>query len=129
MGSSCVMDFKRNDKKFSLYLPPRSLLILSKQARYGWHHSICPRNNDNYKTESGLTTKPRGVRVSFTFRKVKSGDCECNDFEYCDSNKNISKSEANNSINSSIASKLELSYVHAVSKYKKFYFKYLSSQK
>ncbi|OAD59421.1 Alkylated DNA repair protein alkB like protein 8 [Eufriesea mexicana] len=67
---ACIMDFKRENEKVAIFLPPRSLLIMSGEARYAWSHGICPRHNDIVSTSTGMTTQPRGTRVSFTFRKV-----------------------------------------------------------
>jgi alkylated DNA repair protein alkB family protein 8 len=50
----------------NIYLPNRSLLILSGDARYKWLHGIRPRKSDKV---NGLLI-PRQRRVSFTFRHV-----------------------------------------------------------
>ena len=106
------MDFKKEDKKIALDLPARSLLVMSGEARYAWTHGICPRHNDNVETNNGFSTRPRGTRVSFTFRKIHEGDCTCKYKEYCDTKSSIPEVTA---INDSIASELENSYVHKVS--------------
>lgn len=49
-----------------VYLPPRSLLILSGDSRYCWSHGINPRKVD--KVNGDLVS--RGRRISFTFRHV-----------------------------------------------------------
>ncbi|CAK9821625.1 Alkylated DNA repair protein alkB homolog 8 [Anthophora retusa] len=110
LGSACTMDFKREDKKAAVFLPPRSLLIMSGEARYAWSHGICPRHNDVVKTSKGITTQPRGTRVSFTFRKVHRGDCHCNFPKYCDTQQNYTSTF----IDTEIASRIENSYVHKV---------------
>ena len=110
------MDFKRENEKVAVLLPPRSLLIMSGEARYAWSHGICPRHNDIVKTSSGVTTQPRGTRVSFTFRKVHKGDCCCNFSEYCDTKQN----NATTLIDSKIALGIENSYVHDVCIMKNF---------
>lgn len=68
LGSACVMDFmhSKTDEKISLLLEPRSLLILSGDARYLWRHAIAPRKTDRYKGQ--LLSRDR--RISLTFRKV-----------------------------------------------------------
>ncbi len=66
--SSCMMEFEQwgnVDKKY-LYLQPKSLLILSSDARYKWMHSIPARENDVLNGE----ILPRERRISLTFRKV-----------------------------------------------------------
>ncbi|KAJ8675399.1 hypothetical protein QAD02_011185 [Eretmocerus hayati] len=111
LGSPCVMDFKKGEEKIAVDLPARSLLIMSDEARYAWSHGICPRHNDNVKTDTGLSTRPRGTRVSFTFRKVHIGACSCKYKEYCDSKR---EAHAVSHLNDSVAAELENSYVHGV---------------
>lgn len=64
LGSPCVMDFTKVDQKVSLLLEPRSLLILSGEARYEWQHSIAARKSDAYQGMKII----RSRRVSLTFR-------------------------------------------------------------
>ncbi|KAK0162923.1 hypothetical protein PV327_006651 [Microctonus hyperodae] len=108
IGSECVMDFRKDNKKVSLHLPARSLLIMSGESRYSWTHGICPRQSDVIKIDNGITVKERGIRTSFTFRKVRRGDCECKFYEYCNSKRNEQM------IDEVLAPGLELSYVHDV---------------
>ncbi|XP_003486535.2 alkylated DNA repair protein alkB homolog 8 isoform X1 [Bombus impatiens] len=110
LGSACIMDFKRENEKAAVLLPARSLLIMSGEARYAWSHGICPRHNDIVKSSNGVTTQPRGTRVSFTFRKIHRGDCCCNFPEYCDTKQN----NATTLIDNKIALGIENSYVHDV---------------
>ncbi|KAG0598563.1 hypothetical protein M758_12G084100 [Ceratodon purpureus] len=66
----------------ALFLPQRSLLILSGEARYAWHHYIPHHKIDNVNGQ----VLDRGTRrVSFTFRKVRPGPCSCTFIEHCDS--------------------------------------------
>jgi len=64
--SPCVMDFRHvaTGRKESLLLEPRSLLVLSDEARYDWEHGIAPRKRDVWQ---GVRWD-RGRRVSVTFR-------------------------------------------------------------
>ncbi|XP_076645942.1 tRNA (carboxymethyluridine(34)-5-O)-methyltransferase ALKBH8 [Halictus rubicundus] len=110
LGSACIMDFKRGDKKVDILLPSRSLLIMSGEARYAWSHGICPRHNDVVKSTDGTTTQSRSTRVSFTFRKVRRGDCLCIFPECCDTKAKSSTIL----IDDKIAKGLEYSYVHSV---------------
>ncbi|EFN89740.1 Alkylated DNA repair protein alkB-like protein 8 [Harpegnathos saltator] len=111
LGSLCVMNFRRTDRKIDVLLPARSLLIMTGEARYAWTHGISPRHNDVIDTENGSTTQKRGTRVSFTFRKVRrAGDCNCDFEEHCDSK----RWDASMFIDAKAASGLENSYVHKV---------------
>lgn len=105
------MDFKRGEKKLSLLLPRRSLLVMSGESRYAWTHGICPRHSDVVEQKNSLTTRQRETRTSFTFRKVRRGDCKCKFEEYCDTER-IQKP-----IRGDLASELEHSYVHEVRKF------------
>jgi hypothetical protein len=109
LGSACVMNFKKGEQKIDIFLPTKSLLIMTGEARYAWAHGICPRHSDVIKTENGTTTQERDIRVSFTFRKVRYGDCCCSFKKYCDSVKHNATF-----IDAKAASGLENSYVHKV---------------
>lgn len=87
LGSTCTMDFRHPDgRHLSLTVPQRSCLIMTGEARYLWSHGITPRKNDVVRTEDGgLTLVARGIRTSLTFRKVRTGDCECTYPDQCDS--------------------------------------------
>lgn len=65
-----VMDFTHpTNGSYSLYLPPRSVYVLSGEARWEWAHGIQGRVEDVVDGE----TIGRGVRVSATFRWMKEG--------------------------------------------------------
>ena len=69
LGSGCVMDFTNKDnekRKISHMLKPRSLIVLSGEARYEWLHGIAARKYDVW---NGFKYE-RKRRVSLTFRKV-----------------------------------------------------------
>ncbi|KAF8802081.1 hypothetical protein BYT27DRAFT_7173199 [Phlegmacium glaucopus] len=109
-SSSCVMRFERaepeilsdediGDKRtrWDLYLPERSILVLSQEARYDWTHGIDMKkrdfvtNNTNQSTLRSDTNPPsrpstslqasgstgtwidRGTRLSITFRWLLPG--------------------------------------------------------
>lgn len=71
LGSPCVMDFTHSKarEKSSLLLEPRSLLVLTGDARYVWQHAIAGRKTDRYQGQ----IIPRACRISLTFRKVTLG--------------------------------------------------------
>ncbi len=67
-GSPCVMDFIHSQakEKISILLPPRSLIVMQKAARYEWQHGIAARKKDKYEGIEFIRTR----RVSMTFREV-----------------------------------------------------------
>ena len=68
LGSQYVMDFihGKTNEKIPVFLEPRSLFILSGDARYVWQHGIAGRKNDKYNGE----IIQRSRRISLTFRNV-----------------------------------------------------------
>ncbi|XP_049634521.1 alkylated DNA repair protein alkB homolog 8 [Suncus etruscus] len=124
LGSEIVMDFKHPDgATVPVLLPRRSLLVMRGEARYLWAHGITPRKFDTVQASQGhkggiiisdtgdLTLHKRGVRVSFTFRKVRKTPCNCSYHLACDSQTEpgptFPESEG-------AASQLEQDYVHRV---------------
>lgn len=69
LGSTCAMDFEhlKTSKKGSTILGPRSLLVLTGEARYDWMHSIPARLDDFFEDDF----LQRSRRVSLTFRTIK----------------------------------------------------------
>lgn len=68
LGSPCVMEFTHSttDEKITRLLEPRSLIVLSGDARYQWKHGIPARKRDKIYGQNLL----RERRLSFTFRNV-----------------------------------------------------------
>ncbi len=68
LGSTCVMEFTHVERreKIPVLLEPRSLVVLSGDARYHWQHAIPHRKNDHHHG----AIFPRSRRLSLTFRKV-----------------------------------------------------------
>lgn len=69
LGSQSIMDFKnKNDRqhKKEVLLEPRSLVVITGEARYNWTHGIPAREKDKWLDRY----IPRQRRVSLTFRKV-----------------------------------------------------------
>jgi alkylated DNA repair dioxygenase AlkB len=64
--SPCVMDFRNptTGEKTQLLLEPRSLLVLSDEARYDWQHGIAARKTDVWHGIKLTRTR----RLSITFR-------------------------------------------------------------
>jgi len=67
LGSDVIMEFKKEGKKEEVVLKEKSLVILTKDARFLWTHGIPGRKTD--KINGNL--KERKTRVSLTFRKKK----------------------------------------------------------
>jgi alkylated DNA repair dioxygenase AlkB/SAM-dependent methyltransferase len=73
LNAGIVMEFRRalgaseqtmgEDRKL-MYLPRRSLLLMSGPARYEWEHMIVTRMTDNHNG----TVLPRHLRISLTLR-------------------------------------------------------------
>lgn len=63
LGSGCEMIFKNKTDTKSIYLEPRSLIILQNEMRYNWTHEIPFRKTDN--------KIKRDTRLSITFRNAK----------------------------------------------------------
>ncbi|XP_057520081.1 alkylated DNA repair protein ALKBH8 homolog [Amaranthus tricolor] len=104
LAGPCIMEFRRyqggnwpsnpaimhednlenfaNVSRRSLYLPPRSMLLISGEARYAWHHYIPHHKVDTVKDN---LIRRASRRVSFTLRKVRTGPCCCDFGLYCDS--------------------------------------------
>jgi alkylated DNA repair dioxygenase AlkB len=68
LGSPCIMEFthSRRGSKIPMLLEPRSLIVLSGEARHHWKHSIPARKTDKY---AGITLQ-RSRRISLTFRNL-----------------------------------------------------------
>jgi alkylated DNA repair protein alkB family protein 8 len=77
------MEFKHPEgEHINVYVPPRSLMLMSKESRLLWSHGITPRKTDILGTE----LVPRQRRISLTFRQVRPIDdpCTCAYYAQCD---------------------------------------------
>uniref|UniRef100_A0A8C4NFD8 tRNA (carboxymethyluridine(34)-5-O)-methyltransferase n=1 Tax=Eptatretus burgeri TaxID=7764 RepID=A0A8C4NFD8_EPTBU len=85
LGSQVVMDFRHPcGTRVPVFLPARSLLVMSGESRYLWSHGITPRKFDiisNRLQDGGPTLANRGMRISFSFRKVCWQPCHCCRFD------------------------------------------------
>jgi hypothetical protein len=98
-GGGCVMRFDKvpsetreqgaegeDNSRWELYLPERSVIVLSEEARYEWTHGIDERSEDFVSCEDGEDSEedrsalpPKGrwigrdVRLSVTFRWLLPG--------------------------------------------------------
>ncbi|KAJ7482302.1 hypothetical protein B0H11DRAFT_1724047 [Mycena galericulata] len=79
LGSSCVMQFARVDEvagggpPLQLFLPERSMIVLSGDARYQWTHGIDKRTADVVNEGGSYRLVERGIRLSITFRWLLPG--------------------------------------------------------
>ncbi|CAL5359292.1 unnamed protein product [Camellia sinensis] len=98
LAGPCIMEFRRYSEGVSLpkpdsgtdnqvenpnsssnfirraiYLPPRSMLLLSGEARYAWLHYI-PHHKDSIDLVKDSAIRRGSRRVSFTFRKMLGQD-------------------------------------------------------
>jgi len=129
LGSGVTMEFRGpKGEHIPVWLPPRSLLVMSGEARYCWTHGITPRHCDTVPHSvlgieqglEGLTLAHRDTRVSLTFRKTFKGPCSCPYPEFCDRSKyseeqssGPDKAELRNKIEKA-AGLLETQLVHQV---------------
>ncbi|CAO2636253.1 Alkylated DNA repair protein alkB homolog 8 [Lemmus lemmus] len=125
LGSEIVMDFKHPEGvTVQVMLPRRSLLVMTGESRYLWTHGITPRKFDTVQASEqfkggiitsdigDLTLSKRGIRTSFTFRKVRRVPCNCSYSSVCDRQKKAtlpSLPESNKE-----ACQLEQEHVHRV---------------
>ncbi|TXT13088.1 hypothetical protein VHUM_01489 [Vanrija humicola] len=75
LAGGCVMTFLREDggERHDVYLPPRTVYILSGEARWQWAHGIGYRDTDVVEVDGRAVTLPRSLRVSVTFRWMQEG--------------------------------------------------------
>ncbi|KAI9508118.1 hypothetical protein F5148DRAFT_980351, partial [Russula earlei] len=67
---------ERGGGPYGLWLPPRSVLVLTGESRYEWTHGIESRSRDKVEDDAGgdgWRWHERGVRVSVTFRWLLPG--------------------------------------------------------
>lgn len=81
----------RDGGLYEVWLPPRSVLVLTGEARYEWTHGIAPRMRDKVEIEDAAggdnrwQWQERGVRISVTFRwllpgaEIVGGDSDSDD--------------------------------------------------
>ncbi len=85
LTGGCVMTFVNasegitgqggEEKRFDVYLPSRTVYVLTQEARWDWAHGIEGRYEDVVKVfeGDGAETLLRDLRVSVTFRWMKEG--------------------------------------------------------
>lgn len=98
VGTDVVMMFDnpRTSEKALCNLPCRSIMLMTNEARYLWRHGILQTSFDlvpwnttemsqNEFSHERLALRKRGVRYSFTFRKIRPAGyvCKCSFPESC----------------------------------------------
>jgi alkylated DNA repair dioxygenase AlkB len=68
LASGCLMEFAKSGRTQYLWLEPRSLLVLTGEARHEWTHAIRPRLTDVVQGSK----IPRERRLSLTLRTVSA---------------------------------------------------------
>jgi alkylated DNA repair protein alkB family protein 8 len=64
-----VMTFKRGEERFELFLPHRSMMMMTGESRYTWTHEIS--SNKSYTVAGHRIMKPDDYRrISLTFREL-----------------------------------------------------------
>ena len=66
LGSQCTMIFRKGTDVHEILLKPRSLLIMTGDARYKYTHKIKKVKTDRINGKRVY----RGIRISITFRKM-----------------------------------------------------------
>jgi alkylated DNA repair dioxygenase AlkB len=72
MGST-IMLFRRGEERYDVYIPGRSIYVLSGEGRWEWEHGIEGREEDLIQEGEEVRTVVRDLRVSVTFRWMKEG--------------------------------------------------------
>jgi len=111
-----------NEEQVPVWLPPRSLLVLTGAARYCWKHGITPRHCDTVPGKllghaDGLTLAQRDTRVSLTLRKTLYESYSCPYPELCNQTKIPPSPKASSDFLDKLAEKaaqLETKLVHQV---------------
>lgn len=73
LAGGTVMTFLRGQERHDVYLPPRTVYVLSGEARWEWAHGIGYRDTDVVEVDGRPVTMPRSLRVSVTFRWMQEG--------------------------------------------------------
>lgn len=91
LASSVLMEFRSDSKMRVLHLRRRSLVVLQRDARYGWEHAIRLRKSDLLPSGE---LQERQVRVSLTLRRIQEvPNCNCSFPELCDKDKVASQAK------------------------------------
>lgn len=92
--ANTVMCFEHPDgRKVEVFLPRRSLVVMSGPSRYLWSHCISLRKHDRYLYHNDINSSvvKRSKRLSVTFRQSWGKPCNCEFLDQCNWNINSSK--------------------------------------
>ena len=70
---STTMTFQRGEERYDVYIPERTIYLMTGEARWEWSHGIEGRLLDEVDGKHGVETRMRSTRVSVTFRWMKEG--------------------------------------------------------
>jgi hypothetical protein len=75
LGTLNAPSLSEDEEHWGLYLPERSIVVLSEEARFEWTHGIQGLTRDFVRDERGREGEwiERGVRLSITFRWLLPG--------------------------------------------------------
>lgn len=70
LGADCIMVFTRGHERVEVFLPRRSLMVMTGDARYQWKHEI-PKRVTYIHPQGQKVTKPQDYRrISLTYRRL-----------------------------------------------------------
>jgi alkylated DNA repair dioxygenase AlkB len=72
-GTSITFEHEEKGLRHEVYLPERTVYVMTGEARWEWSHGIDGRVSDLVRGHDGVETKLRSTRVSVTFRWMKEG--------------------------------------------------------
>ncbi|EJD01694.1 uncharacterized protein FOMMEDRAFT_90383 [Fomitiporia mediterranea MF3/22] len=74
-GDGIIEPFEIPPESHAVYLPERSVIVLTEEARYTWTHGISKRVEDEVESLDGCLSEslPRGERLSITYRWLLPG--------------------------------------------------------
>lgn len=72
-GTAMTFEHEGKGLRHEIYLPERTIYVMTGEARWEWKHGIEGRRSDSIQGVNGLETRLRSARVSVTFRWMKEG--------------------------------------------------------
>lgn len=72
-GTAMTFEHEGKGLRYEVYLPERTMYVMTGEARWEWKHGIEGRRSDSIQGVNGLETRLRSTRVSVTFRWMKEG--------------------------------------------------------